>query len=77
MLGNPTITLGSLIVNRNKLKSRGETTIYPTNGETSVELQGPKDVKMPSVEIAGPTLVGKTFLIQYFTLKFILLKYNI
>ena len=65
MLGNPTITLGNLIVNRNKLKSRGETTIYPQNGETSVEVQGPKNVKMPSVEIAGPTLVGKILLNKF------------
>ena len=59
MLGSPTIVLGNLTLNLQKVKSQADKTIYPDIEMTQIALETPEDVVMPQVQIMGPSSVGK------------------
>ena len=65
MLGDPTITLGNLMVDKNQLKSRADRTIYPNVGMVAVTLQKPTTMILPKVVLMGATTLGKHSLVLF------------
>ena len=59
LLGGPTINLGNLVLDAQRIKSQAAMTIYPENLMESFALGRPDTVKMPEVQMMGPSSVGK------------------
>ena len=53
------------MIKTKKIRSRAGKTIYPAGtGEQEVQLTAPDRVRMPNVQIMGPSSVGMLFLIS-------------
>ena len=58
MLGDPTITLGDLIVDTTHLKSRADNTIRNGSAVVTKALQKPTNEVEPKVELVGSNILG-------------------
>ena len=59
MLGDPTISLGDLIVDTTHLKSRADHTIRTGSAVVTKALQMPTNEVKPNIQIAGSNILGK------------------
>ena len=65
LLGSPTIVLGDLAMNTQKIRSQAGRTIYPDGAtEVTFTLENPDEVRMPDVQVMGPSSVGMKFSIS-------------
>ena len=65
LLGGPTVGIGRLLLDTDKIRSRAARTIYQPGDVDTFDLGKPDKVRMPNVQVMGPSSVGMYLLGRY------------